>query len=354
MTPATTVGPPDAPGTSGRPSVRAATSADAEGIVRMRSGYVLSEPLSEEWIRRCTCELAPRLDPAGDARAFVIDAPDGSMAACALGLIHPVLPAPAYPKGLAARVHVVATRPDVRRRGYARAVVIALLDQLHTEHVTLFELHASKEAAPLYRELGFASSAALMRMTRLEQPAAFNTRSSGGSPRGACDGPGWMPPEQYAGTVLKATCFACLYFTDEDDRPPQLHSVYSPAHPWQLVGGTMEPGERPWETAMRECEEETGLTLVGPPRLLATVYGLPGAQWPYSTVGMVFDGGRLTAAQIRSIALDPREHDEARVLPLAEWEQRMPLRDFARLRAVAKTRRTGVAAYFDAWDWETE
>ncbi|MFJ2645612.1 GNAT family N-acetyltransferase [Streptomyces sp. NPDC087420] len=329
-------------------AVRAAVPSDAEGIVRLRSSYVLSEPLSEEWVRRCTDELAPRLAPAGDARACVIDAPDGSIAACALGLIHPVLPAPAYPRGLAARVHVVATRPDARRRGHARAVVSALLDRLHAEHVTLFELHASPEAAPLYREFGFAGGPALMRMTRLEEPAAPSRPEKG--ERGA----GWMPPEQYAETVLKATAFACFYFTDEDDQPLQLHSVYSPAHPWQLVGGTMDPGERPWQTAVRECGEETGITPAGPPRLLATVYGLPGAEWPYSTIGCVFDGGRLTAAQIRGIVLQPEEHDEVRVLPLAEWEALMPPRDFARLSALAEARRTGTAAYVDTWDWGDE
>ncbi|WP_420856865.1 GNAT family N-acetyltransferase [Streptomyces populi] len=336
----TTAEPQDA---AGRPPVRAATPADAGGIIRMRSEHVLSRPLDEEWIRRCTHELAPRLRPSGDARAFVIDAPDGTMAACALGLIHPVLPAPAYSHGLAARVQVVATHPGLRRRGYARAVVSALLDHLaDVEHVTLFELNASAEAAPLYRELGFAGNPALMRMTRLEEPAPAGTAENGTT---------WLPPQQYAETVPKATAFACLYFTDEEDQPLQLHSVYSPAHPWQLVGGTMDEGERPWDTAVRECREETGLTVSGPPRLLATVYGLPGAEWPYSTIGTVFDGGLLTAAQIRGIALDPREHDEVRVLPLPRWEALMPPHDFARLNAVAEARRTGRAAYFGTWDW---
>ncbi|WP_073937897.1 GNAT family N-acetyltransferase [Streptomyces sp. CB02400] len=312
----------------------------------MRSEHVLSQPLSEEWIRRCADELAPRLSPAGDARAFIVDAPDGTMAACALGLIHPVLPAPAYPRGLAARVHVVATHPDFRRRGYARAVVTALLDHLaDIEGVTLFEVHASVEAQPLYRELGFTGSPALMRMTRLEPTATASTPNSR---------PVWLPLKQYAETVPKATAFACVYFTDEDDRPLQLHSVYSPAHSWQLVGGTTDHGERPFETAVRECREETGLTVAGPPRLLATVYGLPGIQWPYSTIGMVFDGGRLTAMQIRGITLDPQEHDEVHVLPLAEWKALMPARDFARLRTVAEARRTGEAAYFGTWDWGNE
>ncbi len=147
-----------------------------------------------------------------------------------------------------------------------------------------------------------------MRMTLLDEPAAPGVPEHGDDLRGT--GPGWMPPEQYAETVPKATCFACLYFTDEDDRPLQLRSVYSPAHPWQLVGGTMDPGERPWQTAVRECAEETGLTVTGPPRLLATVYGLPGDEWPYSTIGCVFDGGRLSPAQIDGIVLNPEEHDE--------------------------------------------
>src|SRR4051812_25462954 len=33
------------------------------------------------------------------------------------------------------------------------------------------------------------------------------------------EGSGWMPPEVHAETVLKATCFSCVYFTDEDDQP---------------------------------------------------------------------------------------------------------------------------------------
>ncbi|MFF1518038.1 NUDIX domain-containing protein [Streptomyces sp. NPDC058305] len=109
-----------------------------------------------------------------------------------------------------------------------------------------------------------------------------------------------------------------MHFTDQDGRPLQLHSVYSPGHPWQMVGGTRNHGERPFGTAVRECREETGLTVSGPPRLQATVYGLPGTQRPYSTIGMVFDGGWLTPEQIRGITLNPLEHDKVRVLPTAE------------------------------------
>ncbi|MFD7678908.1 GNAT family N-acetyltransferase [Streptomyces sp. NPDC060187] len=162
-------------------------------------------------IRRSADELAPRLAPAGDARAFVVDAPDGSMAACALGLIHPVLSAPAYPRGLAARVHIVATHPGFRRLGYARAVVTTLVDNLaDAEGVTLFELHASVEAQPLYRELGFTGSPALMQMTRL--PAATASAPEKGS--------AWMPPEQYAETVPKANAFVLPHLARDPPSAP--------------------------------------------------------------------------------------------------------------------------------------
>ncbi|MFD8009541.1 GNAT family N-acetyltransferase [Streptomyces sp. NPDC058955] len=146
------------------PGVRPAVPADAGEIARLRSAYVLSEPLGEEWLAVCREHLAERLGPGGDARAFVVDAPGGGLAACALGLTHRVLPGPGYPEGLAARIHAVATEPAHRRRGYARAAVSALLEDLRRDGVTLFELHASDEAAPLYTELGFASDPALMRL----------------------------------------------------------------------------------------------------------------------------------------------------------------------------------------------
>ncbi len=65
----------------------------------------------------------------------------------------------------------------------------------------------------------------------------------------------------------------------------------------------------------------------GPPRLLAAVFGLPGAAWPYATAGYVFDGGRLTARQIERIRLAPDKHEFARC-------------------------RSGTTAYLGSWDWE--
>ncbi|WP_257042442.1 bifunctional NUDIX hydrolase family protein/GNAT family N-acetyltransferase [Streptomyces sp. TLI_55] len=152
---------------------RLAVPADAGEIARLRSELILSEPLDGDWLSLCRDHLAARLVPGGDARAYVVDAPEGGLASCALALVDAVLPAPRYPKGLAARIQAVATVPDHRRRGYAKAVLTALLAHLEGDGVTLYELHASDESAPLYAALGFTRDPALMRMTRI--PSAAHT-----------------------------------------------------------------------------------------------------------------------------------------------------------------------------------
>ncbi|MEU9918821.1 GNAT family N-acetyltransferase [Streptomyces sp. NPDC051001] len=78
-------------------------------------------------------------------------------------------------KGLAPRVHAVATLADHRRRGYANA---ALTAHLEGDRVTLYELHACDESAPLYAALGFTRDPALMPMTRIPSPAHVTAHRS--------------------------------------------------------------------------------------------------------------------------------------------------------------------------------
>lgn len=157
----------------------------------------------------------------------------------------------------------------------------------------------------------------------------------------------WLPPAEYIKTIAQATSYACLYFTDPDGRPVQLRATYSTGE-WQWPGGAMDPGETPWECAVRECAEETGILFRGEPRLLGVHFtGHQGEEWPANHIGFVFDGGTLTHEQIAGIVLDPREHDEVRVHTVAEWEALMGPAASARLRAVDRARRTGTAAYLE-------
>lgn len=155
-----------------------------------------------------------------------------------------------------------------------------------------------------------------------------------------------MTPTQYAETVPHHTVYGCLYVRDERDRPVQLRSVYG-SRPWQFPGGNLDAqGEDPLQTARREAVEETGLDLgQGAPRLVLTHFLHAGPRLPLNKVGLVFDGGRLTADQLDQIRLDPAEHDMWAVHDLATWQKLMAPRAFACLDAIERARRGEGPAY---------
>ncbi|MFD5572715.1 NUDIX domain-containing protein [Streptomyces cadmiisoli] len=155
-----------------------------------------------------------------------------------------------------------------------------------------------------------------------------------------------MTPTQYAQTVPHHTVYGCLYVRDERDRPVQLRSVYG-SRLWQLPGGNLDTqGEDPLQTARREAVEETGLDLgQDTPRLLLTHFLHAGSRLPLNKVGLIFDGGRLTANQLDRIRLDPAEHDMWAIHDLATWQELMTPRAYARLDAIERARRGEGPAY---------
>ncbi|MEV4744680.1 NUDIX hydrolase [Streptomyces sp. NPDC049555] len=158
----------------------------------------------------------------------------------------------------------------------------------------------------------------------------------------------WVPPEQYVKTLPMHAQYACFFFTDTDDRPLQLRcSVPATRGVWQWPGGNTDiEGESPFETAVRECKEETGIEFAGQPQLLAVFWSRPG-EWPVAKVGFCFDGGRLTAQEISRIRLDPDEHDLYAVRSMSEWAQTMGTKEYQRLAAVQRARETGAPAYLE-------
>ncbi|KOU15987.1 hypothetical protein ADK52_34285 [Streptomyces sp. WM6372] len=157
----------------------------------------------------------------------------------------------------------------------------------------------------------------------------------------------WLPPEEYVETIARATSYACLYFTDNRGRPVQLKAAYN-TETWQWPGGNMDHGETPWECAVRECLEETGIAFEGEKKLLGVQFiSRRGHDWPTNHVGFIFDGGTLTDDEIAGIILDPAEHTEFRVQTVREWEGIMTPVNFARLGAVDEARRTGTVAYLE-------
>ncbi|MCW7945864.1 acetyltransferase [Streptomyces hygroscopicus] len=141
--------------------VRRAVPEDAEELLRLRQvmiDSVFSADSSTQWHTESLPTVSRRLgDPDGGFAAFVIDHPErpGALAALVAGTIEYRIGRSGNPHGRVGHVFSVATDPDARRRGYARACMESLLDWFREQDVPHVDLNASAEAEPLYASLGF-------------------------------------------------------------------------------------------------------------------------------------------------------------------------------------------------------
>ncbi|MFC5656988.1 GNAT family N-acetyltransferase [Streptomyces nogalater] len=97
----------------------------------------------------------------GDFAAFVVDHPGrpGTLAALVAGTVEYRIGKPGNPRGRVGYVFSVATDPDARRRGYARACMQELLAWFRARGAGHVLLNASPQAEPLYASLGFTRDA---------------------------------------------------------------------------------------------------------------------------------------------------------------------------------------------------
>ncbi|WP_189333483.1 GNAT family N-acetyltransferase [Actinoplanes ianthinogenes] len=140
--------------------IRQAVPADAGELVRLRAVMLRTFDVpgwNDEWREPARQTLVDRLGQAEPALgAFVVDRPDGDgLAACALGQIEQRLGNPSNPDGRVGYVYNVVTDPDMRRRGYSRGCMEALLAWFRGRGVRAVDLRASADGAALYESLGF-------------------------------------------------------------------------------------------------------------------------------------------------------------------------------------------------------
>ncbi|MFF1447236.1 GNAT family N-acetyltransferase [Streptomyces sp. NPDC058274] len=141
--------------------VRRAVPADAGELLRLRQVMIDSmsgQDTSAEWHTQSLPTVRRRLaDPDGGFVAFVVDHPQrpGALAALVAGTVEYRIGRAGNPHGAVGYVFSVATDPDARRRGYARACMEELLGWFREQGVAQVDLNASAEAEPLYASLGF-------------------------------------------------------------------------------------------------------------------------------------------------------------------------------------------------------
>ncbi|MEV7012487.1 GNAT family N-acetyltransferase [Streptosporangium sp. NPDC051022] len=142
-------------------SVRPAISEDIPELVRLRQ--ILADrmaqdgsyPVDVHWRETYAESLRERLG-SSDTAVYVVDAPEGGLAACGIGLIFDRFPGPSLPDGRYGYIQGMTTDPGHRRRGHGRAIMVTLMEWYHAMNIRRIDLHATSEAEPLYRELGFS------------------------------------------------------------------------------------------------------------------------------------------------------------------------------------------------------
>ena len=138
--------------------LRRANADDIDDLVRLRR--VMFEAMgvdhsAPEWAAECARVLRRELAPGGCMAAYVVEV-DGRVVSSGVGMVASRLPGPRTPDGRYGYVQSMATDPDARGNGYARAVFGALVGWFEEQGVTSIGLHATAQGAPLYRSFGFS------------------------------------------------------------------------------------------------------------------------------------------------------------------------------------------------------
>ncbi|TQJ18831.1 acetyltransferase (GNAT) family protein [Kribbella jejuensis] len=103
--------------------------------------------------------FAGQLASSDTFAAYVVDDPSAGVVAGAAGNVYAHAPGPNDLTTVRGHLYNVSTHPDFRRRGLARACVIAVVEWFQEETaVGQIELHATDDGIDLYRNLGFVES----------------------------------------------------------------------------------------------------------------------------------------------------------------------------------------------------
>ena len=151
---------------------RPAGSDDVAGLVRLRGLMFEAMGLATDdrrWEAGAAAVIRAEL-ATGALIGWVVDAPDGDEGPAAGGIAQFAarLPTPGALGLRRAHLSSMSTDPRWRRRGYARAVLVALLADCRARDVDVIELHATDAGRALYESNGFVvrSGGPEMRLVR--------------------------------------------------------------------------------------------------------------------------------------------------------------------------------------------
>ena len=139
-----------------------ATHEDIPQLIELRMAYLLADfgmldATVEDSIRGSLPSFFER-HLGGDLFAYAMRCDDGSIVSIALMLVSEKPPNPRFPHGRIGTVFNVFTVPEHRRRGLARQVMGALVEDARLRGLDLVELNATDDGYGLYKSLGFSDA----------------------------------------------------------------------------------------------------------------------------------------------------------------------------------------------------
>ncbi|WP_298338805.1 GNAT family N-acetyltransferase [Ferrimicrobium sp.] len=152
---------------------RRARLSDVDEVIRLAS--LMYEEMGmdtskTEWRQAAAEHVRRRL--GDELMVFVVENPThpGHLVATGAGSIAARLPGPNNPSARVGYIQWISTDVAWRRRGLARAITVALINWFGDQQVRAVELHATQEAEPLYRALGFDQGTNPGLRVRLDRP----------------------------------------------------------------------------------------------------------------------------------------------------------------------------------------
>lgn len=152
-----------------------------------------------------------------------------------------------------------------------------------------------------------------------------------------------LEKKAYQMTLPRKRMSAGVLFFDAHGRLLIVNPTYKAT--WEIPGGTVEANESPRTCALREVEEELGLTRE-PGRLLVVDYGGE-TEKRTESVQFIFDGGVLSEAELAAIVLPADELSEYRLLKPKKALKRLNRRLRERVGHCLKARNAGATFYME-------
>ncbi|WP_030346254.1 NUDIX domain-containing protein [Streptomyces sp. NRRL S-1022] len=151
-----------------------------------------------------------------------------------------------------------------------------------------------------------------------------------------------MAPNAHEAKMAHPRMAAGALFFDAAGRVLMVEPSYKDY--WEIPGGYVEAGESPLHAAIREVQEELGIT---PPigRLLAVDWAPNEAEG--DKVLYLFDGGQLTQDDLGAITLQPEELKSFAFVSQAQITERTIPRLARRIRAAVEARASSAPVYLE-------